>query len=83
MYLVAASSDQKTKISLNVFAKSHGGFCSDEILVLSYEQKFSNHSFHVKYHPGFANFFMIFKFKYTGSVFSFLQGIRYFLADNK
>lgn len=36
-----------------------GDFCSDEILVSNSEQKFSNHSFRVKYRPGFANFFYV------------------------
>lgn len=43
--------------SLNVFAKSHGGFCSDEILISNYEHTFLNHCFHVKYHLGICILF--------------------------
>lgn len=39
LYTVAASSDQKTKISL-MSAKSLGGFCSDEILVSNMNTNF-------------------------------------------
>lgn len=93
LYTVAASSDQKTKISL-MSAKSLGGFCSDEILVLNYEHKFLNHSFHVK-HLGFANFLCLgikglwdwfYSFKYTVVQFSFFFNkklVTFWLTANK